>query len=153
MASIIGAESAKGGMVIRKTNVDITAFLSFSTISHSSIVSAGLTVGKRKKSEIKVESRRCVRLWTYVSVFSGDPSWDPFCFRLSDYGTNCIFLPVNPYHIFVVMLVIQDLNIFFFFIRICLSFKYDEFNSPYLLLNLLLVILGCSQYAKKKGLF
>lgn len=51
------------------------------------------------------------------------------------------------------MLVIQDLNIFFFSIRICLSFKYDEFNSSYLLLYLLLVILSSSQYAKKKGLF
>ena len=35
VANITGAKSAKRGMVIRKTNMDITVFSSFFIISHS----------------------------------------------------------------------------------------------------------------------
>ena len=130
-------------------------FLSSST----SIVSTGL-MGKKKNLKQKQKGKGMqatipnviwlnrdtlnFRFWKKVSVLLDDHSRNRFCFGLSDNGTNSVSLSVNPQHVFVVMLDIQDLNIFFPNC-ICLFFECDEFNSPYLLHKSVLAKLSCSQ--------
>lgn len=146
--------AGKNGYKI-KTNVDLTAFLSFSIIFHFHSQHWGDNGRREKNLKQKQKGKgnipnviwlskdpHNIRLWKNASVLLDDHSWNPFCFGLSDSGSNSVSLPANTQHIFVAMLVIQDLNIFFPNC-ICLSFKGYEFNSPYLLLKPFLVMLSC----------